>query len=104
MFYKITNRTNRASTGIASYNIAPEKGAAFFVKIQCFCFTEHTLQPGESLEAPVVFYIDPEIAENRELDGMNAITLSYTYFASKNGQPVTAAVATTGASGTKRDF
>ncbi|PTM39020.1 cytochrome c oxidase assembly protein [Bosea sp. 124] len=88
VFYKITNRTDRASTGIASYNIAPEKGAAFFVKIQCFCFTEHTLQPGESLEAPVVFYIDPEIAANRELDGLKAITLSYTYFASKAGQPL----------------
>lgn len=88
VFYKITNRTDRPSTGIASYNIAPEKGAAFFVKIQCFCFTEHTLQPGESLEAPVVFYIDPEIAANRELDGLKAITLSYTYFASKSGQPL----------------
>ena len=88
VFYKITNKSSRASTGIASYNIAPEKGAAYFVKIQCFCFTEHTLQPGESLEAPVVFYIDPEIAGNRELDGMKAITLSYTYFASKSGQPV----------------
>jgi len=88
VFYKITNRTDRASTGIASYNITPEKGAAFFVKIQCFCFTEHTLQPGESLEAPVVFYIDPEIAANRELDGLKAITLSYTYFTSKAGQPL----------------
>ncbi len=80
VFYKITNRTDRPTTGIASYNIAPDKGAAFFVKIQCFCFTEHTLQPGESLEAPVVFYIDPEIADKRELDGLKAITLSYTYF------------------------
>ncbi|KRE18017.1 cytochrome C oxidase assembly protein [Bosea sp. Root381] len=88
VFYKITNRTDRPSTGIASYNITPEKGAAFFVKIQCFCFTEHTLQPGESLEAPVVFYIDPEIAANREMDGLKAITLSYTYFASKAGQPL----------------
>ena len=88
VFYKITNRTDRASTGIASYNIAPDKGAAFFVKIQCFCFTEHTLQPGESLEAPVVFYIDPEIAARRDLDGLKALTLSYTYFASKSGQPL----------------
>lgn len=88
VFYKITNRTDRPTTGIASYNIAPDKGAAFFVKIQCFCFTEHTLQPGESLEAPVVFYIDPEIADKRELDGLKAITLSYTYFASKSGQPL----------------
>lgn len=88
VFYKITNRTSRTTTGIATFNIAPEKGAAYFVKIQCFCFTEHTLQPGESLEAPVVFYIDPEIAGNRDLDGVNSMTLSYTYFQSKAGQPV----------------
>ncbi|MBN9450860.1 MAG: cytochrome c oxidase assembly protein [Bosea sp.] len=88
VFYKMTNRSDRTVTGIATYNVAPEKGAAYFVKIQCFCFTEHTLKPGESFEAPVVFYIDPEIAENRELDGVHAITLSYTYFASKSGQPV----------------
>jgi cytochrome c oxidase assembly protein subunit 11 len=90
VFYKITNRSSRASTGIATYNIAPGNGAAYFVKIQCFCFTEHTLQPGETLEAPVVFYIDPEIALNRDLNGLNAMTLSYTYFASKSGQPVAA--------------
>ena len=88
VFYKVTNRSDRTVTGIATYNIAPDKGAAYFVKIQCFCFTEHTLKPGESFEAPVVFYIDPEIAQNRELDGVHAITLSYTYFASKSGQPV----------------
>jgi cytochrome c oxidase assembly protein subunit 11 len=88
VFYKVTNRSERTVTGVATYNIAPDKGAAYFVKIQCFCFTEHTLKPGESFEAPVVFYIDPEIAQNRELDGVHAITLSYTYFASKSGQPV----------------
>lgn len=88
VFYKITNRSDRPSTGIASFNVTPEKSAAYFVKIQCFCFTEHTLQPGETLEAPVVFYIDPEIADNRELNGVNSLTLSYTYFPSKAGQPV----------------
>ncbi|WP_420103075.1 cytochrome c oxidase assembly protein [Bosea sp. (in: a-proteobacteria)] len=88
VFYKVTNRSDRTVTGIATYNVTPEQGAAYFVKIQCFCFTEHTLKPGESFEAPVVFYIDPEIAKNRELDGVGAITLSYTYFASKGGQPV----------------
>jgi len=88
VFYKMTNRSDRTVTGIATYNVAPDKAAAYFVKIQCFCFTEHTLKPGESFEAPVVFYIDPEIADNRELDGVHAITLSYTYFASKSGQPV----------------
>jgi len=88
VFYKVTNRSDRTVTGIATYNVTPEQSAAYFVKIQCFCFTEHTLKPGESFEAPVVFYIDPEIAQNRDLDGINAITLSYTYFASKAGQPV----------------
>ena len=88
VFYKMTNRSDRTVTGIATYNVTPEQSAAYFVKIQCFCFTEHTLKPGESFEAPVVFYIDPEIAQNRELDGIKAITLSYTYFASKAGQPV----------------
>lgn len=88
VFYKVTNRSDRTVTGIATYNVTPEQSAAYFVKIQCFCFTEHTLKPGESFEAPVVFYIDPEIAQNRDLDGIKAITLSYTYFASKAGQPV----------------
>ena len=88
VFYKVTNHSDRTVTGIATYNITPEQSAAYFVKIQCFCFTEHTLKPGESFEAPVVFYIDPEIADNRELDSIKAITLSYTYFASKAGQPV----------------
>lgn len=88
VFYKITNMTSRASTGIATFNVTPTQAAAYFVKIQCFCFTEHTLQPGESMEAPVVFYIDPEIAKNRDLNGVKSLTLSYTYFPSKNGQPV----------------
>lgn len=88
IFYKITNTTSRPVTGIATYNVQPALAAAHFVKIQCFCFTDTTLQPGESIEAPVVFYIDPEIVENRDLPNLKSITLSYTYFPSKNGQPV----------------
>jgi len=88
VFYKITNTSSRAVTGIATYNVQPSQAAAHFVKIQCFCFTETTLQPGESMEAPVVFYIDPEIEANRELANLKSITLSYTYFPSKAGQPV----------------
>ncbi len=88
VFYKITNTSSRPATGIATYNVQPSQAAAHFVKIQCFCFTENTLQPGESIEAPVVFYIDPEIEANRELASLNSITLSYTYFPSKAGQPV----------------
>ncbi|MBN9467589.1 MAG: cytochrome c oxidase assembly protein [Bosea sp.] len=88
VFYKITNTSSRPVTGIATYNVQPSQAAAHFVKIQCFCFTENTLQPGESIEAPVVFYIDPEIEGNRELSSLKSITLSYTYFPSKSGQPV----------------
>ena len=88
VFYKITNTSSRPMTGIATYNVQPNQSGAYFVKIQCFCFTETTLQPGETMEAPVVFYIDPEIELNRELASLKSITLSYTYFPSKNGQPV----------------
>lgn len=88
VFYKITNTSSRPMTGIATYNVQPNQSGAYFVKIQCFCFTETTLQPGETLEAPVVFYVDPEIELNRELASLKSITLSYTYFPSKNGQPV----------------
>ena len=88
VFYKITNTSSRPATGIATYNVQPSQAAAHFVKIQCFCFTENTLQPGESIEAPVVFYIDPQIEANRELASLKSITLSYTYFPSKSGQPV----------------
>ncbi|MEN5083628.1 cytochrome c oxidase assembly protein [Bosea sp. TWI1241] len=88
VFYRITNTSSKPMTGIATYNVQPSQAGAHFVKIQCFCFTETTLQPGESIEAPVVFYIDPEIEANKELATLKSITLSYTYFPSKNGQPV----------------
>jgi cytochrome c oxidase assembly protein subunit 11 len=88
VFYKVTNRSDRATTGIATFNVQPSTAGAHFVKMQCFCFTEHTLKPGETMEAPVVFYIDPDIEQNRDLRNIGAMTLSYTYFPSKNGQPV----------------
>ncbi len=87
VFYKVTNRSENTTTGIAAFNVQPSHAGAHFVKMQCFCFTEHTLKPGESMEAPVVFYIDPDIEKNRDMRGINAMTLSYTYFPSKNGQP-----------------
>jgi cytochrome c oxidase assembly protein subunit 11 len=86
--YKVTNTTSRATTGIATFNVAPATSGAYFVKIQCFCFTEHTLQPGESMEAPVVFYVDPDIEKNSDLAKLSSITLSYTYFPSRSGQPL----------------
>jgi cytochrome c oxidase assembly protein subunit 11 len=81
--YRITNQSDKATTGIASYNVQPAQAGAYFVKVQCFCFTEHRLGPGETMEAPVVFYVDPEIEQNAELKGLKSITLSYTYFPAK---------------------
>lgn len=86
VFYKLTNRGDTPTTGIASFNVEPAQAAAYFVKIQCFCFTEQTLQPGESMDAPVVFYIDPDIDTNRELASLKSMTLSYTFFPAKGGQ------------------
>lgn len=88
VFYTVTNRSDAPTTGIATFNVQPSHAGAHFVKMQCFCFTEHTLQPGESMEAPVVFYIDPDIEKNRDMRNVGAMTLSYTYFPSKNGQAV----------------
>jgi cytochrome c oxidase assembly protein subunit 11 len=93
VFFRVKNEGRAAATGVASFNVQPEQAAAFFVKLKCFCFEEQTLQPGEAMDFPVVFYIDPEITKNRDLDGVGAVTLSYTYFASKNGQPVASAEA-----------
>jgi cytochrome c oxidase assembly protein subunit 11 len=86
VFYKITNTGPRPSTGIASFNVVPEQTGGYFNKIQCFCFNDITLAPGESMEAPVVFFLDPKLGTERDVQGIETITLSYTFFAPK-GSP-----------------
>ena len=88
VFYKVQNAGSAPGTGIATFNVQPGQAGGYFVKIQCFCFEEQTLQAGETMEFPVVFYIEPSIAGEPNLKHLKSITLSYTYFASKNGQPV----------------
>jgi len=80
VFYTVTNQSARTTTGQAAYNVAPLTVGAYFSKINCFCFTEQTMAPGEKREMPVVFYVDPSIVNDSDNDGLNSITLSYTFY------------------------
>lgn len=79
-FYEAYNPTDVAVAGTASYNVAPYEAGGYFTKIDCFCFTEQVLQPGERVEMPVTFYVDPEIVEDRDSRSLKSITLSYTFY------------------------
>ena len=86
--YTVRNAGPAPATGIASFNVQPALAGAYFVKVQCFCFTEQTLQPGEASEFPVVFYVDPGLAQDPNVKNLETITLSYTFFAAKGAAPV----------------
>ncbi|MEO1748906.1 MAG: cytochrome c oxidase assembly protein, partial [Pseudomonadota bacterium] len=80
MAYVAGNPLSKASTGSATFNVTPQAAGAYFNKMECFCFTETTLESGENMEMPVVFFVDPDIVHKPEMDGINTITLSYTFF------------------------
>lgn len=84
-FYKVTNNGKTPVTGRASYNVVPESAGLYFQKLECFCFTDQTIQPGETKEFPVVYFVDPKFAEDFETKGAQEITLSYTFFPSTEG-------------------
>ena len=79
-FYEAYNPSGRPVAGSASYNVAPYQAGGFFSKIQCFCFEEQVLQPGERVMMPVTFYVDPEIVTDRDAKYVHTITLSYTFY------------------------
>ena len=79
-FYEAYNPTDKPVAGSASYNVAPYEAGGFFTKIDCFCFEEQVLQPGERVQMPVTFYVDPEIVTDREGQYVHSITLSYTFY------------------------
>ncbi|WP_375687179.1 cytochrome c oxidase assembly protein [Pseudooceanicola sp. LIPI14-2-Ac024] len=79
-FYEAYNPTDRVIAGTASYNVAPYDAGYYFTKIDCFCFTQQVLQPGERVEMPVTFYVDPEMVEDRDAKYIQRIVLSYTFY------------------------
>ena len=79
-FYEAFNPTDRPIAGQASYNVVPFAAGSYFTKIDCFCFQEQILEPGERVQMPVSFYVDPDIVEDREAKFVKSITLSYTFY------------------------
>ena len=78
--YRVKNLSDRPTVGSATFNVTPFDSGQYFNKIQCFCFTEHALKPGESADLPVTFFVDPKIRDNPDTADIQAITLSYTFF------------------------
>lgn len=85
-YFQVTNASDHAVTGRASYNILPDTMGPYFMKLQCFCFTNQTLKPGESRSFPVVYFLDPKLTKDGDTKGASDVTLSYTFFEVKDAK------------------
>ena len=79
-FFTAKNLSDRTITGSAAFNVSPPQAGPYFTKVQCFCFTQQTLKPGEQVRMPVVFFVDPKIMDNPDANDIDEITLSYTFY------------------------
>lgn len=93
-FFKVTNPSDKPITGRALYNVVPESAGPYFQKLECFCFTSQTIQPGQTIEFPVVYFVDPGFVDDPDTKGKSEVTLSYTFFpAVEDGKGKTGQVA-----------
>lgn len=90
-FYRAANRSDKEATGTAIFNVTPAEAGAYFTKIQCFCFNEQRLKAGETVDMPVVFFVDPKIEQDPDLRTLTTITLSYTFYPAEEGANLTSA-------------
>lgn len=84
-FYRAQNLTDRPIVGMATFNVTPDKAGQYFNKIHCFCFDQQRLEPGQSVDMPVTFFVDPSMAKDRGMNDVYYITLSYTFFPVEDG-------------------
>ena len=85
--FRVHNDSDRPAAAVAAFNIQPDLAAQYFNKLSCFCFDETVLKPHETRDLPVVFFVDPALAKDKDIRSLSSITLSYTFFASKTGNP-----------------
>lgn len=96
-FFDVTNTSDRPINATAAYNVVPERAGPYFQKLQCFCFEEQVIEPGQTMKFPIQYFVAPEIATDRESRGVREITLSYTFYPTKGAQDAANAAAATGA-------
>jgi cytochrome c oxidase assembly protein subunit 11 len=80
VFFRVTNEGTEPLEGVSTFNVAPDDMGQYFVKVKCFCYEKQRIQPGQTIDMPVSFFIDPSLLENDDLDKLTSVTLSYTFF------------------------